>query len=104
MADNGKVLLSGGASRNYGSTLAQKLNSSSIAEFGTSAPLAAIQCYRQLNFSQMKKMFKKRKEVFRIISFIPLAALVPIFPINIFLLGIQLFCFGIMFWVGWSFD
>ena len=47
MAYNGKVLLSGGASRNYGSTLVQKLNSSSIAEFGTSAPLAAIQCYRQ---------------------------------------------------------
>jgi len=47
MEHNGKVLLSGGASRNYGSTLAQKFNSSPIAEFGTSAPLAAIQCYRQ---------------------------------------------------------
>lgn len=32
---------------NYSPTTAQKLNSSSIAEFGTSAPLAAIQCYRQ---------------------------------------------------------
>ena len=47
MAGNVKVLLSGGASRNYGSTLAEKFNSSPIAEFGTSAPLAAIQCYRQ---------------------------------------------------------
>jgi len=32
---------------NYNPTIVQKLYSSSIAEFGTSAPLAAILCYRQ---------------------------------------------------------
>jgi len=41
---------------NYSPTTAQKLNSSSIVEFGTSAPLAAILCYRlaqiQLDMSE----------------------------------------------------
>lgn len=59
---------------------------------------------KSIRNTQLKKMFQKRKEVFRIISFIPAAALVPIFPINIFLLGIQVLCFGIMSWVGWSCD
>ena len=42
----------------YCPTTAQKLNSSSIAEFGTSAPLAAIQCYRQaqIKFKNMKAL------------------------------------------------
>jgi hypothetical protein len=35
---NAKVLLSGGASRNYGSTLAQKVNSSSNAEMWNVCP------------------------------------------------------------------
>ena len=43
---------------NYCPTTAQRLNSSFIAEFGTSAPLAAIQCYRQaqIKFKNMKAL------------------------------------------------
>lgn len=39
-------------------TIAQKIIRSTIAEFGTSAPLAAIQCYRQAhsNFKNMKAL------------------------------------------------
>jgi hypothetical protein len=44
IATNGRVLLSGGDLKNYCLMIAQKLISSSIAEFGTYAPLAAIHC------------------------------------------------------------
>ena len=40
---------------NYCPTYAQKIISSSIAKFGTSAPLFAMQCYG-LAFNQFKKM------------------------------------------------
>lgn len=52
----------------------------------------------------MKQKLKRYKEIFRVISFIPSAALVQVYPINIVLLGIQLFCFAIMFYVGWNYE
>lgn len=52
----------------------------------------------------MKEEIKKRKELIRIISFIPTAAIIPVYPINIVLLGIQLTCLCLMFWVGWEYN
>jgi hypothetical protein len=50
----------------------------------------------------MISILKKNKELIRIISMIPFAAIIPIMPINLFLLGIQISCLGIMFYVGWD--
>ena len=52
----------------------------------------------------MKKFFKRNKEVIRILALIPSAMLIPIYPIDLILLTIQLSCFGIMFWIGWDFE
>ena len=52
----------------------------------------------------MKDKLKKHKEIIRWISIIPAGAIIPIMPINLVLLIIQLTCFGLMFWIGWDFE
>lgn len=52
----------------------------------------------------MKTKLKKYKEVMRWIAIIPLAALIPVPPINLILLVIQLTFFGLMFYVGWWYE
>lgn len=52
----------------------------------------------------MKQFFKRNKEVIRIMTLIPGAAIFPFYPINMILLAIQLSCLGIMFWIGWNFE
>lgn len=50
---------------NYSLTTVQKFNSSSIAEFGTSATLAAIQCYRQSQIQLFMSEVKEKLEDFK---------------------------------------
>lgn len=52
----------------------------------------------------MKTKLKKYKEVMRWTAIIPVAALIPVMPINLILLVIQLTCFGLMFYVGWEYE
>jgi hypothetical protein len=50
----------------------------------------------------IKTKLKKYKEVIRWTGMIPLAVLVPIMPVNIILLAIQLICLELMYYVGWD--
>jgi hypothetical protein len=52
----------------------------------------------------MKEYLRKHKELIRWTSMIPLAAIIPIFPINLFLLIVQISCLSLMFWIGWDFE
>jgi hypothetical protein len=56
-----------------------------------------------VKIKQMKTKLKQHKEIIRWIAMIPIAAVIPIMPITIILLGVQLICFGLMFYVGWGY-
>ena len=50
----------------------------------------------------MKQFLKKHKMAVWITAFVPLAAIIPIFPLNILFLTIQLTALGTMFWIGFD--
>lgn len=50
----------------------------------------------------MRKKLGRYREIIRVGAFIPFAAFIQVWPINIILLGVQLTCIGIMLYIGFD--